>query len=206
MWEVEEFDRRAGLIKSATRTDERKTMRVYHFLSAEHGLDDLWKRRLKVSTFDKINDPFELNAIQFQLSRDQYLFQSLKENYLSKIGMICFSKCYDNPVQWSHYADRHRGICLGFDIEYNEENDVNYVNHRAMIENFFARSFADQEKTIYKILTTKFEHWKYEKEHRVFMNLSEIMLENGFYFRTFDENILLREVLIGPKSEKKYRR
>lgn len=35
-------------------------MRVYHFLSARWGLDDLGKKRLKIATFDDLNDPFEL--------------------------------------------------------------------------------------------------------------------------------------------------
>jgi hypothetical protein len=30
--------------------------------------------------------------------------------------MLCFSRDWHNPVQWSHYADKHRGICLGFDV------------------------------------------------------------------------------------------
>ena len=35
-------------------------MRVYHFISAEYALDDLRKRRLKVSFLEDMNDPFEL--------------------------------------------------------------------------------------------------------------------------------------------------
>ena len=26
-------------------------------------------------------------------------------------GMLCFSKGWHNPVQWSHYTDKHKGIC-----------------------------------------------------------------------------------------------
>ena len=36
------------------------TVRVYHFLSAEHALDDIEKRRIKISEIDQLNDPFEL--------------------------------------------------------------------------------------------------------------------------------------------------
>ena len=35
-------------------------MRTYHFLSGDHALDDISKRRLKLSEIDKLNDPFEL--------------------------------------------------------------------------------------------------------------------------------------------------
>ena len=29
----------------------------------------------------------------------------------------CFTKTYANPTQWSHYADRHKGVCLVFGPE-----------------------------------------------------------------------------------------
>jgi hypothetical protein len=38
-------------------------MRVYHFLSNKNAIDDLTHRRLKIATFDDLNDPFELWAV-----------------------------------------------------------------------------------------------------------------------------------------------
>ena len=35
----------------------------YHFLSAKYALGGIEKRRLKVATFDDVNDPFELRGI-----------------------------------------------------------------------------------------------------------------------------------------------
>jgi hypothetical protein len=35
-------------------------MRLYHFLSATNALDDLTRRRIKLSQIDDLNDPFEL--------------------------------------------------------------------------------------------------------------------------------------------------
>jgi len=35
-------------------------IRLYHFLSAEHALEDIAQRRLKISQIDQLNDPFEL--------------------------------------------------------------------------------------------------------------------------------------------------
>jgi hypothetical protein len=35
-------------------------MRVYHFLPANFALDDIEKRRIKISEIDQLNDPFEL--------------------------------------------------------------------------------------------------------------------------------------------------
>jgi hypothetical protein len=35
---------------------------------------------------------------------------------LSRFGVCCFSKGFNDILQWSHYADNHRGICLKFDL------------------------------------------------------------------------------------------
>ncbi|MDW9570209.1 DUF2971 domain-containing protein [Sinorhizobium meliloti] len=31
-------------------------------------------------------------------------------------GIVCLSDNWQHPMMWSHYADRHRGICLAFDV------------------------------------------------------------------------------------------
>ena len=38
-------------------------MRVYHFLNADHGLDDLRRRRLRISRIIELNDPFEFLGV-----------------------------------------------------------------------------------------------------------------------------------------------
>ncbi len=35
-------------------------MRVYQYVSAEHGLENIEKRRIKVSRLADMNDPFEM--------------------------------------------------------------------------------------------------------------------------------------------------
>jgi hypothetical protein len=39
-----------------------------------------------------------------------------KEKIGADKGLISFRKETHNPVLWGHYADRHRGVVLGFDI------------------------------------------------------------------------------------------
>jgi hypothetical protein len=31
-------------------------------------------------------------------------------------GLLCFGADWSSSVMWSHYADKHKGICLGFDV------------------------------------------------------------------------------------------
>ena len=44
--------------------------------------------------------------------------------------MLCFSFKWSNPVLWAHYADKHKGICLGFDVPDDNVQRVKYVDTR----------------------------------------------------------------------------
>jgi len=55
----------------------------------------------------------------------------------------------------------------------------------------------EAEAHVIEILTTKFEHWSYEDEYRVFPQLQE-RDPSGLYFLEFDDQVSLREVIVGP--------
>ena len=42
--------------------------RVYKFLSAQHGINNLRDRRLKLATIDDLNDPFDLVVSKYPIS------------------------------------------------------------------------------------------------------------------------------------------
>lgn len=73
-------------------------MRLYHFLSREHGLSDLKHRRLKIATLDDINDPFELLATRAN-KEDRQILQRFREKWAAQFGMLCFSRGWSNPVR-----------------------------------------------------------------------------------------------------------
>ncbi|MEY9279118.1 hypothetical protein [Bradyrhizobium yuanmingense] len=50
-----------------------------------------------------------------------------------------------------------------------------------------------------EILTTKFEHWSYEDEYRLFPQLWD-QDPSGHYFIEFDDQVALREVIVGHRS------
>lgn len=43
---------------------EQEFVRLYDFLRADRALDNLSKRRIKVSTLDDLNDPFEFQPLR----------------------------------------------------------------------------------------------------------------------------------------------
>jgi hypothetical protein len=33
-----------------------------------------------------------------------------------RFTLLCFSADWSHPLIWAHYSDKHRGLCLGFEI------------------------------------------------------------------------------------------
>jgi len=91
-------------------------MRVYKFLSAEFGMKSLHEKRLKVSLVDDLNDPFDLLPYDVRKRDVRSNFRSLVSDFSRMYGMVCFSTSWHDPVMWAHYSDKHKGLCLGFDI------------------------------------------------------------------------------------------
>ena len=53
-------------------------------------------------------------------------------------------------------------------------------------------------KMFYRLLTTKFKHWEYEEEVRVFLRRSECRLEKGMLFSELDGDIKITGLVHGP--------
>ena len=94
-------------------------VRAYHLMPADHALRSIERRWLKVARISEVNDPFELFALRCLKRPLRRVLKDFKATHDSQVGLLCFSRHWRNPVLWSHYADRHRGICLGFDIDRN---------------------------------------------------------------------------------------
>lgn len=176
-------------------------MRAYHFLSERYGIAALGNRRLKIATIGGLNDPFELNPFAISDPEIRQAFARTKASLAEEMGMICFSRTWRNPVQWSHYADHHRGVCLGFDVPDQLIFPVAYVAKRPCIDPALLGKTPDgAQEMISRILTTKFSHWRYEQEVRRFVSLDRNRLENGLYFQPFSDSLRLREVIVGHCS------
>jgi hypothetical protein len=178
-------------------------MRVYHFINRKYGLQALRRKRLKVSLIDQLNDPFEMVGFASRNRDERQAFAEVKAGLARYSGVLCFSGNWSNPVQWSHYADRHKGLCLGFDVPEALLTRVKYRSKRLKpdpqaIKEMQAEGAAAQEMML-NLVTTKFSHWRYEHEHRMFVRLEE-RDARGLYFCDFSENLALREAIVGSES------
>ena len=161
-------------------------MRVYHFLNSTYGINNLSLKRLKISRFNQLNDPFELLGADLLDPRHRKAFKEFKKQLSESKGMICFSKSWSNPLVWGHYADNHRGMALGFDISDELLIEVKYTNQRPKIEfDEKARKIIDGFNVVNKLICTKFLDWKYEDEYRLFTDLDSAPEDLGNHFIDF---------------------
>lgn len=170
-------------------------MMLYHFRDAEFGLRSLKERRLKIARIMELNDPFEFLGMELSNPDLRRGIEATKKQISEETGIICFSKNWQNPVQWSHYAEKHIGICMAFDVPGDCPMKVNYEKERLPV------TLPIDEGIMRKYLTTKFHHWKYEEEYRLFTALNEIEEESGLYFLNFSNNLQLKKVMVGYRSE-----
>ena len=189
-------------------------IRVYHFLKANYALDNLRCRHLKISRLTELNDPFEFLGVGLSDPTIRAVFKGWKQRLSEAHGLLCFSKTWKNPVLWGHYADHHRGICLGFDMPREVLRQVEYVPHRPPCPKVFYKALRDGvlkdtaaaarwRKQAYKemqgLLFRKFSHWEYEQEYRAFVSLDKE--KSGLYFMDFSDKLKLRRVIVGDQSD-----
>jgi hypothetical protein len=108
-----------------------------------------------------------------------------------------------NPVQWSHYGDRHRDICLGFDVVCSSMTKVRYVDERIKPNlRAMKKMGPDAVAHMLDLLTLKFRHWEYEQEYRLFVRLNDKNEESDLYFYDFGagKEVKLQEVIVGALS------
>lgn len=100
---------------------------------------------------------------------------------LERVKILCLSEVNDNILMWSHYADRHTGVCLKLKCVPEEDSPwgvavpIVYSKYmpRLLDEEKFARIISGQEslddrEMTRRLVYTKADDWAYEKEWRIF--------------------------------------
>lgn len=125
-----------------------------------------------------------------------------RQRWGAEYGIVCFSEDWRGPLLWSHYAERHRGLCLGFDVLSSRVQPVTYSPERIEPEMaaLLSSSAAVSGPAMIRMLTTKSTDWQYEKEVRAFVRLRDMEFVNGNFFLHFSKSLALREVWVGPES------
>jgi hypothetical protein len=171
-------------------------MRVYKFLSAKDALRDISERRIKISEIGDMNDPFELLTIETSTLMDR---TAAIETFARRFGALCFSRSWKSPLLWAHYADKHRGICLGLDIADDYVSEISYVNKPSQLQQDNDLNLEAARRWVF----SKIDAWRYEDEIRVYTTLDE--RDGPFCFYGFGDALQLREIIAGcrfPSAER----
>jgi len=185
------------------------TSHLYHYTTTKFALDDIRNRRLKIAQFDDLNDPFELKSVNLSDPKHAQAFDGIEEldfeGYKAalarRFGVLCFSERKSDPLQWAHYADRHHGICLGFNVSHSQgkHGPVEYVSERFPFPETLDVEFS------WRLLRTKSKIWEYEKEWRVFLELKDALWSDSasrlLYFADFGPDLVLEEVILGAANK-----
>ncbi len=168
-------------------------MELFHFVNAEYGLEDLRRRRLKVARINELNDPFEFLGVNIRNPEQRKALQATKARLNTTRGLICFSDSWSSPTQWGHYADKHRGLCLGFEVPPEKALRIQYVNTRPEWPEALTEDF------MMTLMGRKFSHWSYEREYRLYTDLAA-KDDGGLYFVSFCDDLRLKYVIVGANS------
>lgn len=167
-----------------------------------HAVSNLSLKRLRVSRLDQLNDPFEFLAADLLDPRDRQALTHFKAELAGTKGMTCFSRSWSNPLLWGHYAEKHTGMALGFDIPDDFLLCVQYSDERPrVILDPETREIINKGQAVDQLIRTKFSDWQYEDEYRMFVDLDPATQEAGNHFVDFSSELVLREVVLGLKCE-----
>lgn len=194
--------------------------------NSNQAISNIRKHGLWFNTVNSFNDPFDIYPVYkmdeeerqqamdlFQKTKDidiqlaetftaeeLSVLERMQDRFMpvenSKSGVTCFSEERDNIIMWSHYANSHKGICLGFDI--TEKSTIGDFLDETMLVDTCSSTVSMScnvpcSGKIYKIiynetrpqliigkkepqtdfLEVKFNHWAYEKEWRIMLHTKQ---------------------------------
>jgi hypothetical protein len=192
-------------------------MILYRYFTLNHGLEALQTGRWKIGRLTELNDPLDSTPHLFSSESTldgQLNLAEVREEFLKNISsvtaLLCFSSNINEPVIWSHYAEAHNGIALGFD--FSEEDypplEVIYSENRPRLDVFDFVKFLESvnaEKMhtqfgdkLMLAFRTKAPGWSYEREFRAFIDLKKCFLVGSHYFNAMPAKPL-RQVILGER-------
>ena len=148
------------------------------------------------------------------------IYSNMYKYLMDRVKIACLSSSNNNTLMWSHYADKHEGICIGYDI-----NDPNlYKNFTTMfkviydmeiinLNNFFSSNFYTPKRLgnireeyfetcieTLKLFLYKSKEWNYEDEYRI-LQYDELASSNGM-----SKKLKIKSVCFGANINKYYKK
>ena len=172
--------------------------KYYHFLSSKNAIHDLERKMIRVSTLASLNDPFELMPyLRFTKSKEIKRYMDIRQQISNIYGLLCFSKTWQEPLLWSHYADKHKGIALGFEVYGLNIFDVVYDPNPIRKQINLTNDIKTNKNLFLELTQIKYKKWEYEQESRILLKLENCIMIDGHYFIEFGNFLKVKEVRLG---------
>lgn len=111
------------------------------------------------------------NIVREDMSDDEK--RELMNEIINRQRIVSFTDKINNPTMWSHYGDRYKGICIGWNVEniQNKIHKVEYVKNPSemvnkYIQNIKRQTDSERHSQFECIARLKLRTWEYESEYR----------------------------------------
>jgi len=112
-----------------------------------------------------------------EMIKSKKFIKGLMNELRNTLGILSLSERNDSILMWSHYANSHKGFCIGFgnnlDVKVSDVREVIYaeVRNTKFLFDFLTNSDPTlenfEEALRREYFLTKYIDWKYEKEWRI---------------------------------------
>lgn len=174
-------------------------LRLYYYTGKHWGIKALWEKRLKLARLADFNSPFEVMPFKLEKPASRRFWHERVAQIADESpGFVCLSEDWQSTVMWSHYGEKHTGICLGFDVPRSEAIEVRYVAEPVDAPKASRRaSEGSAKQALLDAMRFKDRVWRYEKEWRLPAPLQRSV--DGIFYKRFDDTLHLREVILGAR-------
>ena len=160
-----------------------------------------------------LNPQIEKQRIIKELKTDMRSVQKKDDEYIfgmqdKHFGVLSLSERFDSILMWSHYAEFHKGFCVGFNEEkmrqsnlFGQGGPVNYDTHFPKID---PRKNRGMEKSFVQT-HTKAKDWAYEMEYRLTQLFFPKEPKKDDRIITFPTE-LISEIILGLKTPEEHKR
>jgi len=181
-----------------------------------NGTKEDWERWINSQPITYSEKQHLLNYLE-SINYDSSRFVSYQNTHDTKsIILFCLSEINDHILMWSHYADNHIGICIGFKtkiegnslgLQFDDQYlkfpltgvskgflPVSKVKYSMKMPSAYNRLKYD-DSTLQEFLKTKHKDWEYERERRIIYPYRYVNKQNI----KFDKSIL-GQIIFGVKT------
>ena len=145
-------------------------MKLYKYLSDEVFRDHLeshLRGEVHLSSWREFNDPME-GFFTYTANKDPQHVVDAIVSKKSAYRVCCFCESYEEFLLWSYYTNKHRGVCLEFEVDKKglpSSCSLKAIQYSSTLPQLDANESVDVQAR--RFLLTKMLPWKQEGEVRL---------------------------------------